>query len=382
MNPRCRYSEQEIIKRISSWCLKNTTASLSTEIEADTLFFEVDERWEHRLILWREINPFVKEHIGVSDLYPDELNARLTIRQLAKQLTSTPLETEQPPHSDHFPENKIKDPTLFILGVPRSGTTLFRTLLTGHPLLNAPPELHLLGYNTMKARERKIVDAGPMWKLYGLAQTLAEQLNMSIGEAFIYVSNLTYRDIPIHKLYQLIHSTSSKPILIDKTPSYIRNINIIASAERIFEEPKYIHLVRHPCAVTDSMMRLKEADVLFQNLDTFHDMENMWLERNRTAIAFLETIPGKRKFLIRYEDLIQNTEQKMHELCNFIGINFSEAMLTPYSGNRLIDGIGDPNLKTRNNVDHTLVDAWRARVDTRHLSDDSRELAIHFGYQL
>jgi len=47
-----------------------------------------------------------------------------------------------------------KNPTaIFVLSPPRSGSTLFRVMLAGHPQLFAPPELDLLSFNTL--RERK-----------------------------------------------------------------------------------------------------------------------------------------------------------------------------------------------------------------------------------
>ncbi|MEH1949605.1 MAG: phosphopantetheine-binding protein [Nostoc sp.] len=42
---------------------------------------------------------------------------------------------------------------IFILSSPRSGSTLLRVMLAGHPSLFSPPELHLLPFNTMRERE-------------------------------------------------------------------------------------------------------------------------------------------------------------------------------------------------------------------------------------
>src|SRR5438046_3400953 len=46
-----------------------------------------------------------------------------------------------------------KNPSaVFILSPPRSGSTLLRVMLGGHPALFAPPELQLLNYNTLRER--------------------------------------------------------------------------------------------------------------------------------------------------------------------------------------------------------------------------------------
>src|SRR3954466_6093857 len=43
-------------------------------------------------------------------------------------------------------------PAVFVLSPPRSGSTLFRVMLAGHPGLFAPPELELLSFNTLAER--------------------------------------------------------------------------------------------------------------------------------------------------------------------------------------------------------------------------------------
>src|SRR5260370_35453379 len=46
----------------------------------------------------------------------------------------------------------MQDP-VYILTAPRSGSTLLRVMLAGHPRLFCPPELNLLGFETMRERE-------------------------------------------------------------------------------------------------------------------------------------------------------------------------------------------------------------------------------------
>ena len=54
---------------------------------------------------------------------------------------------EAPADTDAF-----NPPAMFILSPPRSGTTLLRVMLAGHPDLFAASELQLLGFNTMSER--------------------------------------------------------------------------------------------------------------------------------------------------------------------------------------------------------------------------------------
>src|SRR5439155_12751 len=49
-------------------------------------------------------------------------------------------------------------PMLFLLSSPRSGSTLLRVMLQGHPRLFSPPELHLLPFDGMKDRAQELFD--------------------------------------------------------------------------------------------------------------------------------------------------------------------------------------------------------------------------------
>jgi len=71
---------------------------------------------------------------------------------------------------------------------------------------------------------------------------------------------------------------------------------------------------------------------------------------------------------VRYEDLVSAPEKTASEICDFIGIPFDSAVLTPYEGERMRDGlhaasqaVGDPNFETHKGIEAELVDAWRGK---------------------
>src|SRR6185369_1189200 len=52
---------------------------------------------------------------------------------------------------------------LFILSPPRSGSTLLRVMLAGHPHLFAPPELELLSFNDLRERRAAFTGRNSFW---------------------------------------------------------------------------------------------------------------------------------------------------------------------------------------------------------------------------
>jgi len=382
----------QLLEKLILWCEKQIKND--RHIDQQTRFESLKSEWKNRLTLWDEINPFVKATLNITDLYPDEFAIRGTVGDLCNKLVQ---KAEQPVTADNekdslkngfspIPaEERVDQPTVLILSSPRSGSTLLRTMLTGHSELNAPPELHLLGYSDLKTRERRMVDKGKIWMLSGLMQTIASQMHMSEDEAFALLSKLTVRELPIHRVYKLIHSSSSKSILIDKSPSILRENASLLHTKQMFKEPKYIHLIRHPGAVIESMERMRHI-ILPHLSENFKDRfsrlkeaEKIWRNYNINALNFLPTIPNKQHIKVLYENLVHDPRTEMKSIAQFIGVEYEDAMLDPYSGDRLISGIGDPNISSHDKVDPKLAESWRENLGDYSFDNETIELADQLG---
>src|SRR4029077_10389354 len=96
-------------------------------------------------------------------------------------------------------------------------------------------------------------------------------------------------------------------LLVDKTPTYAMSPEILRRAEENFEEPLFIHLVRHPCG----MIRSFEDGKLDQLTPFMRESrftrrqlaELTWLVTNQNIADFFATLPPERWLRVRYEAL-------------------------------------------------------------------------------
>ncbi|MCZ7672460.1 MAG: sulfotransferase [Chloroflexi bacterium] len=88
--------------------------------------------------------------------------------------------------------------------------------------------------------------------------------------------------------------------------------------------------------------------------------------------------------MVRYEDLVQKPEATMREVCQLLSMPYDPTLITPYDGRRerMMGGIGDPNILTHTGIDPTLGDTWRTVTLPRRLDPTTRILAEKFGYEL
>jgi hypothetical protein len=243
----------------------------------------------------------------------------------------------------------------FLIGPPRSGSTLLARMLGAHSAIHAPAEPHLLtplahlGYY---ARVES-ADYDPIIAETGIRELVA---SLPHGEADYLAALRAYSDA----LYGGLLERSGRPLLLDKTPAYALVLDFIA---RLYPDARYIVLTRHPLAVWGSYV-----ESFFDGDHQAAHRHNPLLERYVPAIArFLRDarVPWHR---VRYEDLVQDPAAQLERVCGFLDIPYEPAMIeygeqaeTPVATTR---GLGDPVTVGR-----------ETRPTTRSLARWSRDLA-------
>ena len=285
-------------------------------------------------------------------------------------------------------------PAAFVFSSMRTGSTLLRVILAGHPLLFAPPELGLLGFPTLAERRASKADANQSM-LDGPVYALQEIANLDFAAAQMLMQQFEERQLTIPQFYHELQTRLGERRLVDKTPTYTFNLATLRNAEQTFTDNRYIFLVRHPYGMIHSFeearLDLAWPQEVRQQLNYTRRQlaELIWLLSYRNIQAFAADIPAARQHWVRYEDLVQQPQATVKAICDFLQIDFRPKMLQPYADQkqRMTAGatessrmLGDVKFHQHTTIDPAVADTWRQTYQTDFLSDLTWQLAKTFDY--
>jgi hypothetical protein len=224
-------------------------------------------------------------------------------------------------------------PPVFLIGAPRSGSTLLARMLGAHPEIFAPPEPHLmpplahLGFH-----ER--VDQAPYDPVI-TQEGLRSFVRLLPGGEADWLAAL--RRATDH-LYERALAPSGRRLFLDKTPAYALVLEFLV---KLYPDARYLVLTRHPMAVWSSYV-----DSFFDGDAGAAHARNPILERYVPAIArFLRERPAPLLH-VRYEALVQDPEPVLREICAFLGVAYEPGMVeygrAEEAAPRAGRGLGDP----------------------------------------
>jgi phthiocerol/phenolphthiocerol synthesis type-I polyketide synthase E len=404
-------SPAERVSQLSNLLRPMVAAALGAaedEVPVDAPFAQLNEAWADPRQVYASISGSVQGLIA-RPLYmwefmrwPYRVGPIGSIRELAEHLsTELVIPVPEAPYADPYqgsswawsilalqPDDVSKNrPMVFLLAGPRSGSTLLRVMLARHPELFCGPELHLLPFESMAQRHHLLAQEGYLWMESGLAQTLAEVERLTPDQGERRVQQLIEDDVSIQEVYRILQGQLGERLLIDKSPSYTIHRTWLLRAEDLFEEPKYLYLARHPCAATESFVRIRFHWLIGNHFGAWDAnpwlfAEKCWAVHNRNAIDFLGAIASQRQHWVRYEDLVTDPDVVMKRVCDFLAIPFDDAVLSPYKGISTTFELGDPNLLAHRGVDPTLATAWKRNPPPQQLSSFTKNVATELGYVL
>ena len=226
----------------------------------------------------------------------------------------------------------MEEKLVFIIGAPRSGSTLLARMLGAHSRIEAPAEPHIMSPLAHLGYYDRIDQApyDPIISQIGIRELVAD---LPHGEDDYLNALRQYTNA----LYAGLLQKHPADLLLDKTPAYALVLDFLV---RLYPHARYVVLTRNPMAIWSS--------VIESFFDGDHEMahrHNPILERYVPAIArFLRERPAPIH-PIRYEELVKAPEDHMRSLSEFLGLNFEQAMVdygdadNPTSAAR---GLGDP----------------------------------------
>lgn len=207
----------------------------------------------------------------------------------------------------------------FIVGVPRSGTTLLRLMLDAHPELAIPPETHFLSAvlklrKTSNALEDffETVVRSPRWNDFQIEPNEFREALRSIEPFRV--------DEGIRMFYTLYKRRFGKRFCGDKTPAYLQHLNAI---EAVLPEARFIHIIRDGRDVA-----LSARNLWFGPGKDLEAQATDWVDRITKARRQAKSCSHYVE--VRYEDLVREPRKILERLCEFLNLPFSPQMLEYY----------------------------------------------------
>ncbi|MBI5091352.1 MAG: sulfotransferase [Candidatus Hydrogenedentes bacterium] len=253
-------------------------------------------------------------------------------------------------------------PLIFVIGAPRSGTTLLERMLESHSMILGGPEPHLLTPLAHLGYFDKVDKAPYDHILAAESQRLfVEQLP---GKEQDYIDACrAYCDV----LYGRVLANSGKRFFLDKTPAYALVLPFI---QKLFPDAKYVVLTRHPLAILSSY-----ANSFFDGDYQAAQNYNPILHRYVPAMARFLREKRAPYFHVRYEDLVTDPETWMGLIYAYLGVPFEKETINYGEGANDVKpapGLGDPIGVTQHSRPSTAsLNKWATE-----LAGDSAKLEI------
>jgi len=249
---------------------------------------------------------------------------------------------------------------IFVIGCPRSGTTLLSVILDRHSEIAVPPETHFAAHVVPFAfpdRRRRPSTIGAM-RLRAV-QDLMERTplkDLELEPAAV-ARRLHGRPATPAALLQAVLEEYAgqrrKSKVAEKTPGHELYVDQLAAW---FPKARFVWIVRDGRAVVQSQRRMHWINEPVWQL-CLH-----WRRSAIEALRFENAHPGKI-FRIQYEDMLRDPRQALQPLHRFLGIRLEPQQLEPQGSSDVIPAYENGwKLKASKAIDVARCEAWRKEI--------------------
>ena len=208
------------------------------------------------------------------------------------------------------------------VGSGRSGTTLVRTMFNAHPDLAVAMEAHFL-VPLVQAEGRITsgdgLDAEAAGRIVSRSPGLGK-MQLSSDDAMAAISEARPRTAAeaARAVMSLYASGRGKPLYGDKTPGYVKHIELLAHA---FPEARFVHIIRDGRDTAASFLAREFGP------RTIGEAAVQWKESVDAGRSGGQSIGSDRYTELSYENLIRDTKAETSRISSFLGIPASEQVL-------------------------------------------------------
>ncbi len=204
---------------------------------------------------------------------------------------------------------------IFVLGMPRSGSTLVEQILASHPLVEGTRELPDILTFAQRLSGRKLrVD--PSHYPEALTDLGAGELR-ALGEEYLARAR--------------VHRKTDRPFFVDKMPNNWAHVGLI---QLILPNAKIIDTRRHPlgCCFSNFKQHFARGQTFSYSLE---DIGRYYADYV-AAMAHIDAVLPGRVHRVLHEDMVTDTEAQVRALLDHIGLSFDPACLRFWETDRAV----------------------------------------------
>ncbi|MFN2333878.1 MAG: sulfotransferase [Wenzhouxiangellaceae bacterium] len=270
-------------------------------------------------------------------LHPQPNEYRRGLEEFSRRLSSGWVEQwSRLPQPDEG-RNEGRSPPVFLVGFPRSGTTLLDQVLNAHPDIAVLEEKPMLDTALERLAETPGEQADALARLDSHQRQALREAYFSARDAFL--------------------PERHPPVIVDKLPL---NATRVAHIHRLFPDAKFIHAIRHPADVCLSCyMQEFGFNPAMANLFDGDDIVAMYslvmqlFDRAGTLLPI-------QVHTVRYEDLVGDLEGQARALLDFLTVDWNERVLDPAAEARRRGQINTPSYHQVTQPIYTdAIDRWK-----------------------
>ena len=236
---------------------------------------------------------------------------------------------------------------IFLISLPRAGSTLLQRVLTAHPSICSASESWLLLPQFYSLERGK---AYAEYSHMAASAAIADFCDLLPEKKLTYYSAIKDFTVP---LFQMV-STEPAIYFLEKTP---RNALILDKLIETFPQSKFIFLWRNPLASAASMIETFSQgkwNLHRHYIDLYDGLNNM-----------VNTFDTKNNNIhsLRYEDLIAEPEHSIKQLFKFLDVEFYDEAIKDFTSVQFSGRMGDPTgIKQYNSISKDSLDKWQTTL--------------------
>lgn len=235
------------------------------------------------------------------------------------------------------------DAPLFIIGNPRSGTTLLRLILTSHSRVLIPPECGLIIWLHRKYSDWDELDYNDSTRLHAFLDDLFASRKFDtwlldredVKKRIIAIRPTSYAEL-CGVVYAAFGARAGKDSTVwgDKNNFHTHHLNELLN---LYPRASFLHIVRDGRDVACSyreVMEAKPTSPYAPHLNTGAlEIALEWSSNVTKVDSFMSSLPRKRAMTVRYEDLVRDALSSVKLMCGWLGLQFEDEMVTFYQQN-------------------------------------------------